>query len=110
MTEHRAEPYTHSQIDVTVRLGALTRASQTLVQEMRDTVDEARGEGMSWAKIGLALGVSTQAAWDRFSGHQRDSEVPLQEQLIRLNKDGGWRDFSQEPEREEQPKQKRRKD
>lgn len=44
-------------------------------------VDKCREEGASWRMIGVALGVSTQAAWDRFSGHERDSEVPKQEQL-----------------------------
>ena len=32
-----------------------------------EAVDTLRGRDVSWAVIGEALGVSRQAAWDRFS-------------------------------------------
>jgi ClpX C4-type zinc finger len=35
---------------------------------VRDYVDVLRGRGISWTRIGEALGVSKQAAWERFSG------------------------------------------
>lgn len=38
-------------------------------------VDSCRAEGCSWRMIGVSLGVTTQAAWDRYSGHERDSEI-----------------------------------
>lgn len=50
-------------------------------------IECARAQGASWRLIGAALGVSTQAAWDRYSGHQRDSEVPAQA-LLPLTTDG----------------------
>jgi hypothetical protein len=35
---------------------------------VHDRVDILRGRGVSWTRIGEALGVSKQAAWERFSG------------------------------------------
>jgi hypothetical protein len=35
---------------------------------VHDYVDLLRDRGVSWTRIGAALGVSKQAAWERFSG------------------------------------------
>lgn len=35
---------------------------------MHEYVDILRSRGVSWTRIGAALGVSKQAAWERFSG------------------------------------------
>lgn len=35
---------------------------------LHDYVDVLRDRGISWTRIGEALGVSKQAAWERFSG------------------------------------------
>jgi hypothetical protein len=35
---------------------------------VHDYVDVLRSRGISWTRIGQALGVSKQAAWERFSG------------------------------------------
>ncbi len=35
---------------------------------VHDYVDVLRGRGISWTRIGAALGVSKQAVWERFSG------------------------------------------
>lgn len=35
---------------------------------VHDYVDVLRGRAISWTRIGEALGVSKQAAWERFSG------------------------------------------
>ena len=35
---------------------------------VHDYVDVLRSRGISWTRIGAALGVSKQAAWERFSG------------------------------------------
>jgi len=51
-------------------------ASLTRIQAVVSQVDTAlhhhvgllRGRGVSWTRIGEALGVTKQAAWDRFSG------------------------------------------
>ena len=45
--------------------------SEAAVDEVRDVlqehVDMLRERGVSWARIGEALGISRQAAWERFS-------------------------------------------
>jgi len=45
---------------------------QTMVSQVdsavHDHVDLLRSRGISWTRIGEALGVSKQAAWERFSG------------------------------------------
>ena len=51
-------------------------ASLARIQAVESQVDAAvhdhvailRGRGISWTRIGQALGVSKQAAWERFSG------------------------------------------
>ena len=46
--------------------------SQAVVSQadaaVHDYVEVLRGRGISWTRIGEALGVSKQAAWERFSG------------------------------------------
>ena len=52
-------------------LASLGRAQASVPQleaAMRDYVDVLRSRGVSWTRIGAALGVSKQAAWERFSG------------------------------------------
>jgi hypothetical protein len=34
---------------------------------LRDRVHELRDRGMSWARIGAALGMTRQSAWERFA-------------------------------------------
>ncbi len=52
-------------------LASLARV-QALVSQVdaavHDHVDALRARGISWTRIGEALGVSKQAAWERFSG------------------------------------------
>lgn len=52
-------------------LASLARIQAVVSQvdsAVHDHVDILRGRGISWARIGEALGVSNQAAWERFSG------------------------------------------
>jgi hypothetical protein len=56
-------------------IGALTDKRQELELGIAYHVAEAREQGASWRMIAVSLGTSTQAAWDRYSGHQRDSEI-----------------------------------
>ena len=37
---------------------------------VHDHVTILRDRGISWTRIGQALGVSKQAAWERFSGEE----------------------------------------
>jgi hypothetical protein len=52
-------------------LASLARVQAVVPQidaAMHDYVDILRARGVSWTRIGAALGVSKQAAWERFSG------------------------------------------
>lgn len=68
-------------IQTLTRIGSLTDRRRKLENEVAELVPLARAQGASWRLIGVALGTTTQAAWDRFSGHQRDSEIPSTEPL-----------------------------
>ena len=60
----------HEQSDDEL-LASLTRARMAAPQidaAIREYVDVLRSRGVSWTRIGAALGVSKQAAWERFSG------------------------------------------
>ncbi len=52
-------------------LASLARTQAAVSQAdaaVHDHVAVLRDRGISWARIGAALGVSKQAAWERFSG------------------------------------------
>jgi hypothetical protein len=52
-------------------LASLAKVQAVVLQidaSMHDYVDILRARGVSWTRIGAALGVSKQAAWERFSG------------------------------------------
>jgi hypothetical protein len=52
-------------------LASLARTQAVAAQAsaaVHDHVAVLRGRGISWTRIGQALGVSKQAAWERFSG------------------------------------------
>lgn len=58
----------HGDGAAVARLALVSALAQTLDGNLRELVVEARAEGASWAKIGAALNVSRQAAYERFSG------------------------------------------
>jgi hypothetical protein len=49
-------------------LGRAQAAAPQIDAVMHEYVEILRGRGVSWTRIGAALGVSKQAAWERFSG------------------------------------------
>lgn len=53
-----------SPLDGLCESAGLTRAVEKL---QRHLVDQAREAGRTWTEIGEALGISRQAAWERFS-------------------------------------------
>ena len=46
------------------------RVSTALDKLTRESVQQAREAGHSWTQIGEALGVTKQAAWERYSGEE----------------------------------------
>ncbi len=48
-------------------IAGIREGSRSLERWQRKAVKAARKQGVSWEEIGHALGVSRQAAWERFS-------------------------------------------
>jgi len=69
-----------SDADMLARLPLISATSGQVDRYLREWVGEIRGRHLSYAEIGKALGVSRQAAWERFSratdGPHPDSAEP----------------------------------
>lgn len=59
------ESYTDT--DLLKSLSPTEKTLEAVRSDMQNKVDVLRKRGVSWAMIGGALGVSRQAAWERFS-------------------------------------------
>lgn len=53
------------------RIAEAQQAIDEAQQELRDAVAAARQAGDSWAAVGMVLGVSRQAAYQRFAANSR---------------------------------------
>lgn len=62
-------------------IGALTDKIKDAELAISAHVEYARGQGASWRMIGVALGISTQAAWERHNGLPKSTGIPDQEPL-----------------------------
>ena len=54
-------------------LGHIPRIAATadrVEADLKDWVQELRRRGVTWARIGEALGMTRQSAWERFSGEE----------------------------------------
>jgi hypothetical protein len=51
-------------------LSRMARVADQVEGGMRDWVQELRRRGTTWARIGQALQISRQSAWERFSGEE----------------------------------------
>lgn len=49
------------------RIPFIAASAANIEAGLRDRVQELRGRGVSWARIGTALGMTRQSAWERFS-------------------------------------------
>jgi hypothetical protein len=49
------------------RIPLIASSAANVEAGLRDRVDELRDRGVSWARIGAALGITRQSAWERFS-------------------------------------------
>lgn len=52
------------------RLPRISAAVDQIEADLRLWVRELRRRGVTWARIGTALGISRQSAWERFSGEE----------------------------------------
>lgn len=52
------------------RLPRMLSTSEQIEQSLRTWVQELRRRGVTWARIGQALGMTRQSAWERFSGEE----------------------------------------
>ena len=55
---------------------AAAEAVDRAANELREVVDRARAAGESWTVIGAALGVTKQAAQQRFGTPERSHPIP----------------------------------
>jgi hypothetical protein len=49
------------------RIPFIAASADNIEAGLADRVRELRGRGVSWARIGTALGMTRQSAWERFS-------------------------------------------
>jgi ClpX C4-type zinc finger len=57
-----------SDEDLLAHLPRIAAASAQVEQQLTAWVRQARGRGLTWTRIGEALGMTRQSAWERFSG------------------------------------------
>ncbi len=62
-----SDPHTWPTDRLLGALAGLDATAETYRQHLADAVDALRLRQVSWAKIAAPLGVSRQAAWERFS-------------------------------------------
>lgn len=59
-----------AEADPLARAAGVSGAIDDLRAEVGQLVRRARGQGYTWTQVGDALGISKQAAWERFSGEE----------------------------------------
>jgi hypothetical protein len=58
---------TLSDDELLQRIPFIAQSAASIEAGLRDRVHELRERGVSWARIGAALGMTRQSAWERFS-------------------------------------------
>jgi ClpX C4-type zinc finger len=64
----KAWEQTMSDEDLLAHLPRVAAASAQVEQQLTGWVRQARSRGITWTRIGEALGMTRQSAWERFSG------------------------------------------
>jgi hypothetical protein len=57
-----------SDEDLLSYMPKVAAANGQVERHLADCVRQARGRGITWTRIGEALGMTRQSAWERFSG------------------------------------------
>jgi hypothetical protein len=68
LPQHAAD--SADDIDPLVMLVMLAFGRARVDDKMTEVVGVCRGRGKTWTQIGEALGISKQAAWERYSGEE----------------------------------------
>jgi ATP-dependent Clp protease ATP-binding subunit ClpX len=58
---------TLSDDELLQRIPSIASSAANIEAGLRDRVHELRDRGVSWARIGSALGMTRQSAWERFA-------------------------------------------
>jgi len=64
------QPVDESVEDALARTAALFRSRDQVDREVTVHVRQLRDRGVTWSRIGDALGMTRQSAWERFSGEE----------------------------------------
>jgi hypothetical protein len=66
-------PYWESMTDEQILelIPKIAAVSDQVDGSLRERINDLRARGVSWARIGSALGVARQSAWERFSAEER---------------------------------------
>ncbi|MGD0082151.1 MAG: ClpX C4-type zinc finger protein [Acidimicrobiales bacterium] len=56
--------------DILINLPRIAAAGAQVEQNLVKWVRKARSTGATWARVGEALGITRQSAWERFSGEE----------------------------------------
>lgn len=67
-----------SAVKILTRIGALSDQALQLHDALHHEVARARVAGASWRMIGVALGTSTQAAWEKYRPVEAPRPLPGQ--------------------------------
>ena len=59
-----------TDIDPLIPAFVVANAIRSLEERLGELVRLSRAEGHSWAKIGQAIGVARQTAWEKYSGEE----------------------------------------
>jgi ClpX C4-type zinc finger len=59
-----------SDEDLLAHLPKIASASAQVERQLTAWVGKARARGITWTRIGAALGMTRQSAWERFSGEE----------------------------------------
>ena len=59
-----------SDDDLLATLPKIAAAGSQVDRQLAEWVGEARARGITWTRIGAALGMTRQSAWERFSGEE----------------------------------------
>jgi len=65
-------PHWHNQSadDLLAHLPQVAAAANQVEAGLQARVTRLREQGVTWARIGAALGITRQSAWERFSGEE----------------------------------------